>query len=195
MCDIGDNNKCLSSCRENNGKDFYQKIDNEADDINNYKCLQNCNGLLNIEGTKQCVTSCNTSYEYNGICYKSCLSNSSPYQFSTISETGENGKNICSDKCHESQPNFANDKICKIGCSHLPFNKTINDTDGSKACVEDCDLNSAYKFLDKTTSEGLSIFYCRTNCSGNDKRYLKSNYKCIDKCPESNNFIIENEDK
>jgi hypothetical protein len=191
---IGDDNKCLSSCKENNGKDFYQKIDNGADDINNYKCLQNCNGLLNIEGTKQCVTSCNTSYEYNGTCYKSCLSNSPPNQFSTINETGENGKNICSDKCHEIEPNFANDKICKSGCSHLPFNKTINETDG--ACVEDCDLNSDYKFLDKieTSDEGLSTFYCGTQCTSSNKRYLKSNYKCIDKCPKSNNFIVENGD-
>ena len=187
---IGSNNKCLSSCKENIGKDFYQKIEG----TNNYKCLENCGELLNIEGTKECVTSCNTLYEYNGTCYKSCLSNSKPYQFSTINESGGNGKNICSDKCHETQSNYANDKICKSGCSDLPFNKTINDTEGSKACVEECDLNSDYKFLDNETNGEISTFYCRTTCNSNNKRYLKSNYKCLDKCPEPNNFIEENGD-
>ena len=187
---IGDNNKCLSSCKENNGKDFYQKIVG----TNNYKCLQNCNGLLNIEGTKECVSSCNTMYEYGGICYKSCLSNSPPNQFSTINAT-ENSKNICSDKCHESQPNFGNDKICIKGCDKFPFNKTINDTDDFKSCIEECDLNSDYKFLNNITSEEGGVtsfaFYCQTNCSGSNQRYLKSNYKCIEKCPEPNNFIVE----
>ena len=191
---IGDNNKCLSSCKENNGKEFYQKIDNTVEGINNYKCLEKCDTLKNIEGTKECVPNCNTMYEYGGICYKSCLSNSPPFQFSTINnESGENSKNICSDKCHESQPYYANDKICKTGCSDLSFNKTINDTEGSKACVEECDLNSEYKFLDKKTNGETTTLYCRKECSGSNKRYLKSNYKCIDKCPEPNNFIVEDE--
>ena len=190
---IGDNNKCLSSCKENNGKDFYKKKD---DATNNYECLANCNGLLNLEGTKECVSSCNTKYEYKyeGICYKSCLSNLSPNQFSTKNDSGIK---ICSNKCHNEQPNFANDKICISGCLSLPFNKTINDTEDSKACVEDCDLNSNYKFLNNITSEDTGetpyTLYCRTTCSGSNKRYLKSNYKCIDKCPEPNNFIVKDE--
>ena len=185
---IGDNNKCLSSCKENNGKDFYQKIESTIDGINNYKCLQNCSELLNIEGTKECVSSCNSMYEYERICYKSCLSTSLP--FSTINN---DIKNICSDKCHQSQQNFANDKICINGCSNLPFNKTINDTADSKACVEECDLNSDYKFLNKEINGDTTILYCRKTCSNSNKRYLKSNYKCIEKCPEPNNFIVENE--
>jgi hypothetical protein len=79
----------------------------------------------------------------------------------------------------------------------LPFNKTINDTEDFKACVEDCDLNSNYKFLNNITSDtgGTSFaLYCNTTCSGSNKRYLKSNYKCIEKCPEPNNFILKNED-
>ena len=190
---IGDNKKCLSSCKDNNGKEFYKKKD---DTTNNYECLANCDGYLNLEGTKECVSSCNSKYEYKygGICYKSCLSNSSPNQFSTKDNSGNK---ICSSNCHNDQPNFANDKICISGCLSLPFNKTINDTEDFKACVEDCDLNSNYKFLNNITSDtgGTSFaLYCNTTCSGSNKRYLKSNYKCIEKCPEPNNFIVKNED-
>ena len=181
---IQDDNNCSSSCNN-----FYEKFNASGHD--NYKCLPNCTGKVYINGTKECIDSCGDLYEYDGKCFRNCL-NVEGHQFST---KDDDNKTICSDVCNSNEPYFENDKKCRSECMSLNSNKIINDTNNTnyKYCVSECDLNSDYKFLNNITNNDNSYsLYCRTTCEDN-KRYLKSNYKCIDKCLEPNNFTVEND--
>ena len=181
----GDNN-CSSSCESN---DFYEKFNASGHD--NYKCLSNCTGKVYINGTRECIDNCSDLYEYDGKCFRNCL-NVEGHPFST---KDNDGKKICSDECNSTEPYFENDKICRSECMNLYSNKIINDTNNTnyKYCISECDLKTDYKFLNNITNDapetGYTLF-CRTKCEDN-KRYLGSNYKCRDTCPESNNFIVE----
>ncbi len=178
---IGDDNECLNICKSPN--DYYIKEDLDGHD--NYKCLPNCNGKVSINGTKECLDSCGDLYEYNGKCYRNCL-NIINAEFST---KDINGKKICSSECISNEPYFEKDKICRSDCMSLSYNKIINDSNipSYKFCVSECNLNSDYKFLNIISD----ILYCKTTCE-NNKRYLKSDYKCRDKCPETNNYVLLN---
>ena len=181
----GDNN-CSSSCESN---DFYEKFNASGHD--NYKCLSNCTGKVYINGTRECIDNCGDLYEYDGKCFRNCL-NVEGHPFST---KDNDNKSICSDECKPTEPYFENDKICRSECMSLYSNKIINDTNNTnyKYCISECDLKTDYKFLNNITNDapetGYTLF-CRTKCEDN-KRYLRSNYKCRDTCPESNNFIVE----
>ena len=194
---VGTDNKCLSSCKEDN-KEYYEKITG----TNNYQCVINCNGKYHLEGEKECIPSCSSVdedlYEYNGVCYKSCIT----INKYSIVDTNDNNKKKCSDQCPGDAQYFQKDKICRDKCNDLTVNKIINDSDTSqyKFCVSECDLNSKYKYLNiitATTTDdppvSTSTYYCKTSCvySDNQKRYLKSNYNCYEKCPEPNNYIVE----
>ena len=205
---VNDNNECLSNCKDA-GKDYYIKIG----ETNNYKCVTNCDGKVHIEGQKECIENCTINnnenppnllelYEFNGVCYRTCISNDKPNQYSII-DTDNNNKKKCSNQCPLNAQYFESDKICRNECMSLPINKIINDSDISeyKFCVSECDLNSQYKFLNNistTISDNPPVptyqLYCKNQCSysDNQKRYLKSNYKCYEKCPEPNNYVIEN---
>ena len=181
---VGTDNKCLSSCKED-GKEFYEKIG----ETNNYQCVSNCNGKVHLEGEKECKASCDnlSEYEYNGVCYKSCLTIN---KFSIV-DTNDGDKKKCSDRCIGDAQYFEEDKICRDECKSLSINKIINDTEEYqyKYCVSKCDLNSKYKYLNTIND----IYYCRTSCdfSNGQIRYLKSNYICSGLCSEPNNFIVE----
>ena len=78
----------------------------------------------------------------------------------------------------------------------LYSNKIINDTNNTnyKYCISECDLKTDCKFLNNITNnvpETGYTLYCGIKCEDN-KRYLVSNYKFIDTCPEQNNFMVVN---
>ena len=195
---ISSNNLCLSSC-ENDVYKFYEvkEISGVDDSYKNYQCLERCSlssdNNIYMDGTKECISSCNDYYLYtNGdekICYKICISNKEK-PFSTNSSSDNTG--ICAEECQiEGKKNFLSDKICKSGCNTLP-NNIINDDD--KSCVSKCNLTSNYKYLQNESST-VNNLHCKNSCDSSlSKRYLSSNYICIEKCPPPNNYVVEDSD-
>lgn len=195
-CPIGEiyikDNKCLTSCDQ-----FYEKItftDDIDNSYNNYLCLSNCsdsnNNIKYIYGTKECIEECDpTLYEYNNVCYKTCINNPEA-QFSTNNST--RNVCVCATECLESiRSNYLNDKVCIESCQN-----TINTTiDYNGACVSKCNTTSQYKFLQQK-EPGSEILQCKEKCNDNlnTTRYMKTNYICIDKCEYPNNYVVEDED-
>ena len=197
---IGSNNKCLTSC-ENDINKYYEEKEIISDDntYKNYQCINSCNAStnnnINMEGSKECVSSCDNYLYTNGeekICYKICISNkNSRFSFSTNVSDSDNG--ICAEECKiDGEKNFLSDKICKNGCNTLP-NNIINDFDNS--CVSKCNLTSDYKYLQNKSSDDNNL-HCKNICESSlsTKRYLSSNYICIDKCAPPNNYVVEDSD-
>ena len=180
---IGYNNECLNRC-ENDG--YFELV--KEDNYKIYKCFEKCENTVNnkyyVNGTKECISNCGELYEYNKVCYKNCLLIEG-HSYS-LKETIDGTVNYsCKDKCDEENKYFGNNHICIDNCNKLPFNKTANQ---DNFCVIECDLKSNYKFLEKESDDRL---FCRENCN-NNKRYLTSNYVCIDICPSPYNFVVIN---
>ena len=190
---IGAGNKCQPSC-ENEQNKFYEKktytTENPDPDstYDNYICINDCSdstysNFKRINGTKECISSCGTTlYEYQNICYESCILNKD----APVSTKNTEGKLVCSTGCLEEEKKYyLNDKVCIANCKDT-VNKTI-DFDG-KTCVNKCDLKSNGKFL----NEGSETLKCKDKCENDSyKRFLRSNYICIEKCEIPNNYLIE----
>ena len=194
-CPLGENyvgvlNKCKSSCSNEDGI-FYKSITTEGDTYKTYQCVSNCgSNEYQLEGTNECVSDCPYYSSPNGICYKICLKDSI-YSFSA---TNDIEKKICSTGCISNTvyKYFGKDKICVKECSE-PSN-IINEQ--NNACVSKCDQNSEYKYLNgiKINTDPEQIEYrCKTSCVGENKKYSLTDYICVDKCEEPNNFIVNDE--
>ena len=182
----GDNDqqkkKCQSSCNNN----FYQKKEDVTVESVTYpiyeclssSCVSDSEKPVYINGTKECISDCGNLYKYNGVCYSSCFSiGGASFSFGTES----NGKE-CKEECDTTLPYSGSDKICVEKCEDLVNNKTY---DGNK-CVDKCNINSVNKFL--VHLEGKN--YCKSKCENNEKRFLKSNYICIEKCTAPYNYVV-----
>ena len=183
---IDENNNCIN----NNTNKYFEDISVESDEYKIYKIIDDCSSSgtnkLHIYGQKECISDCNKYNLYqvdNNICNNTCFYNSVK-RFSTVEEIEGNYKKVCKNQCHGSQPNFEEDLICKEGCNSYTAN-IINDKDNS--CVNQCNINSTYKFLQKKSDDTL---HCQEQCDETEYRYF--NYKCSESCDSINNFIVEN---
>ncbi len=176
---IGGSNMCINNCSSYGG--YYEKVENVTDGDDNYtiyKCVQSCGDKFSIFNEKECIDKCPDDYyteSMNNICYKSCDS-SIEYPFSTKDSTGAL---VCAKKCHEDQPNFGTDKICKDSCSGTS-GENITDYDGK--CVSKCE-NPFYMYLED--------WKCKSKCS--DNKFLAKNNECVDSCSKPYYFIEGNE--
>ena len=195
-CPIGENyininnNNCTSKCDDNDFYYVFNQGEYNNKSYNIYKCIDNCTNndvndkKLLVSGTKECVSECGSLYIYNSICYQDCLS--IPGFNYSLKEMGSDGNYnyTCSDSCKEKY--FGSNQICVDSCNELAFNKTANQ---ENKCLKECDLKSENKFLFNMSGS----FFCNTTCGAN-QRYLSSNYKCLDKCPDNKNFVVRNDD-
>ena len=178
---IGGNNTCLQKCSDQPSiGQYFVEIDRSSE-YSIYKCSQSCGDNYTIFNTKECSNKCPEDYyeSPSQICYFHNCTNDADYPFTTVDKENE-GKKICAKKCHESQPNYGDDKICKVGCG----DNEIIDFDGK--CVSSCQ-NSYYKFLDKINEKLTCVIQCQQG-----KKYLK-NFTCVDTCPSPNNYVEGNE--
>ena len=155
---------CLKECSSEYGEYFEKYSDNQY----RYKCLKFCDKLI-VNDTNECVSICPDDYyeSPNNICYKSCnLDKDNPF-----STKNDSNIKICSKKCHDSEPNYGDDYICKDGCS------TIIDYDNK--CVSSC-TNPYYKYQENGK--------CVNKCS----KYVDKNNKCVDECGGEYNYIEDN---
>ena len=176
---IGGNNTCLQKCSDQPSiGQYFIEIDG-SNGYPIYKCSQSCGDNYTVFNTKECSNKCPEDYyeSPNQICYLHNCTNDADYPFTTVDK---DGKKICAKKCHESQPNYGDDKICKVGCG----DNEIIDFDGK--CVSSCQ-NSYYKFLDKINEKLTCVSQCQQG-----KKYLKD-YTCVDICPSPNNYVEGNE--
>ena len=179
---IWENNECLAKCKN----DYYFIKFKELTKYTIYKCVENCietNNKYYINGTKECLSKCENLHEYNNVCYQNCLSFSDK-NFSIKNDLQEESGVItytCIESCGTKF--YGNDHICINSCNDLPFNKTANY---DNSCITECDIKSNYKFLNEI---GGSL-YCKDKCEDN-KRYLTSNYICLDKCPPPTNYVVK----
>ena len=197
VCPVGENyldeeNKlCLTSCKGFTNQ-FYEET-NGGDGYTIYKCLKNINSCssnegsnkVSINGTKECISGCGKLYEYNGVCYDSCISiTGASFSFGTT----ENGK-VCKESCELPDLYYGSDKVCVTSCEQLIKNKT----DDGRTCVEKCNTNddSVRKFLVKEVDGDNEKLICKESCDDSAKRFLKSNYICIEKCVFPNNYVVE----
>ena len=168
---IGFDNICLKKCSSEYGE-YFEKSDDEQ---YRYKCLKTC-GKLVLNDTKECVSECPPNDYFkspNNICYKSCdLDKDNPF-----STKNDNGTKICSKKCHNSEPNYGENYICKVGCSDSTETSII-DYDGK--CVSSC-TNPYYKFIENKK--------CVNKCT----KYVNKNNECVDKCEGDYNYVEDNE--
>ena len=171
---IKDGNKCSVKCDDD--KKYKFKVDNG--DYIVYECVDECTSQKEVNGKNECVDSCeeNGLIEKNNICYYDCNSIES-----NLYEKIEKGKRVCVSGCGDLYYNNNNeDKVCGSECLFLS-KKIINE--GDKFCVNKCDTNTDYKFLQIKDNK----LYCSTSCdqSSENKRYLEDDYKCIPKCPNT----------
>ena len=180
---IGINDKCLKKC-ENDG--YFEILKKTTYNI--YKCVTDCENTsgnnYHVNGTKECISSCGKLYEYENVCYQNCLGIEG-HSYSLNQTTNDEDKYTCKESCGDNKY-YGNNHICIDSCNELPFNKTANH---DNSCVSECDLQSNYKFLVKESDDRL---FCKDKCS-NNKRYLTSNYVCIDVCPSPYIFVVINE--
>ena len=192
---IGKDNKCLTSCENDENKYYIKKIFESDPDSSypNYECKTNCkssNNKIYNYGEKECLEECDDYLYIKGdekICYKNCYLSDLP--FST--KNNEN-KKVCANQClKEGEKNYLSDKICISKCKDNAINNTIDDGDNS--CVSTCNLLSQYKYL-QVQSESDDSLHCKNRCENfvNSKnRYHKSNYICQEKCLAPNNYVVE----
>ena len=178
---IGGNNTCLQKCSDQPSiGQYFVEIDG-SNEYPIYKCSQSCGDNYTVFNTKECSNKCPENEDYyespNKICYLHNCTNDVDYPFTTVDN---DMKKICAKKCHESQPNYGDDKICKVGCG----DNEIIDFDGK--CVSSCQ-NSYYKFIDKIDGKLTCVSQCQQG-----KKYL-TDYTCVDICPSPNNYVEGNE--
>ena len=184
---IGGNNTCLQKCSDQPSiGQYFVEID-RSNEYPIYKCSQSCGENYTIFNTKECSNKCpenteNPENEYyyqspSKICYLHNCTKDADYPFTTVDK---DGKKICAKKCHNNQPNFGDDKICKAGCGE----NEIIDFDGK--CVSSCQ-NSYYKYADIIDGKLSCVNQCQKG-----KKYLK-NYTCVDTCLPPTNFVEGNE--
>ena len=158
-----DANNHRKFCLPNSDTVFYNNFTYEGEDGYKY-IVNNCNdvGLIEIEGTKKCVYSCEykniTVYTTEG---KKCvdeIKNDTYYRYN----------NLFFISCNETQ---------------VLFNKTTyeyNSTDDYNICVEDCSL---------TDKPFLFENQCIQDCNETGFRYYYEN-TCLENCNSSINFTI-----
>ena len=197
-CPIGENyinnnnNNCSTSCKKYENQ-YYQSEEtvtlDGGDTYTIYKCLTDIvscientdNGkTVSLDGTKECISGCGNLYEYEGVCYSSCINN----QNAKFSFGINNNEKVCKSQCEEPYPYSGNDKICIASCDELANTKTI---DGSN-CVDKCDISSNSE--NKSLNLYNEKYYCKPKCEQSEKRFLKSNYICISKCEAPNNYVV-----
>lgn len=203
--DINDK-ECVEQCPTNNN--FIQKNSNQ--------CVTKCQKddffiEATIDGIYQCLDSCPTDQGYFYVfeneeikrkCYKGC-----PTDFNFVADNTQN-KFICFSRCPSTHPFYiAADKGDKSYYTCLEANPCLGsnsyyfegkcrtgtecktDCDKlyveNKICVEECSNDNKYKKFEDP------IFKCQSFCDSND--FIDSENKCIDKCPEKENYI--NDDK
>ena len=183
---IGNDNNCLNKC-ENDG--YFELF--KEDSYNIYKCVSNCldttSNNFYVNGTKLCISNCGELYVHNNVCYRNCLGIEN-HSYSLKKPIEGVNEYTCEESCGDNKY-YDNNHICIDSCNELPFNKTANH---SNSCVTECDLKSDYKFLEKGSDSNSDKLFCKDKCS-NGKRYLTSNYVCIDVCPSPYIFVVINE--
>lgn len=168
---IGNDHICLKNCSLEYGQ-YFEEYDN-----NTYKCIKTCDKLI-LNDNKKCVSNCPQDYyelSEDKICYyKSCNLFNKDYPFATINE---DGINICSKKCNDSQPNYGDDYICKNGCNDNDKTPIIDYND---KCVSSCN-HPYYQYQENNT--------CVYKCS----KYVDNKKNCVFKCEGDYNYIEDNE--
>ena len=107
---IGGNNTCLQKCSDQPSiGQYFIEIDG-SNGYPIYKCSQSCGDNYTVFNTKECSNKCPEDYyeSPNQICYLHNCTNDADYPFTTVDK---DEKKICAKKCHESQPNYGDDKI------------------------------------------------------------------------------------
>ena len=159
------NNKCLTSCIEQNKYPFSL----QGSVSNPQPCLKECPLRYHYynDDQKICLSSCPKYFDSQSKqCIDSCpSSNNAPYKF-IINE------NECSNKCTENANFIVN----------------INNNEVSeKKCSIKCDSeNHLYYEVDLTIDDKVvKVYQCTNNCTTNDNQYtLQYGDRCVDKCPE-----------
>ena len=167
------NKLCLKNC--SGYGDYYKTITIGETEI--ISCLSSCGENDLILPNNTCINDIicpDGLFKVDNKCIQSCNPNDPNKPFTTIDE---NGKKICATKCNEAQPNYGEDKICKVGCEDETVNKII---DWDKKCVPNC-TNKYYIYLE----EGK----CVNQCSESNFYF---NNECISACSSTiNNHYIE----
>ena len=86
------------------------------------------------------------------------------------------------------------ERNCAASCDNTEnYFKYYNEND--YICKDSCDLlieEDTNRYTDKCNDEHYKFQYdhkCLVQCLEGNKRYLRSNYKCIDKCPDPTIFL------
>ena len=159
---ITNGNECKPNCGTNE-KEIIKEI---KDSYTIYKCISSCNdNLFYSESEKKCFSVC------KGNDYLK------PFSLSKKDSGGSIIERKCDSSCDNAENSFKyyndNDYICKESCGLLIEENT-------NRCTDKCN-DELYKFqYDRQ---------CLRQCPQEHNRYLRSDYKCIDKCLEPNIFL------
>ena len=194
-CNFYDDDICLNSCKESNGKPYHQK--------DNKECIPNCGSLYlkKIDNTcyqasdtecnfikensdqKICLSECNLEDGFilpedtTKECHNSCSGTSKQYY--------NHGENICLDKCS------LNNKIYHKDGEYECFS-SCKDIDGTLIYAKE-DGNGAYTCQSSPPSSGCDYYFPLNNgvklcvdlsyCTGRHYEYLKGK-ECVEECSD-----------
>ena len=190
-----DDDFCLNSCKESNGKPYHNKNDkkciSECDNSNGYYLNKNdnicyqtsdtkCKFFKENSGQNICLSACSVEDGFISTegtpnkCHNSCPGSTKKYY--------NHGENICLAKCsinnklYHKQGEFECFSSCKDIDGTLIYAKS--DTDGAYSCHSSPPSGCAYYF---PLNNGVKLCVDLEYCTGRNYKYLKGN-ECIEEC-------------
>ena len=202
---VGNNDECKKACEEEDGLNYYEMDFSSLTpppEHKIYKCTNGCppeRKNKEVNNGNQCYdNSCTENYPYlseeENLCYDNCLKSGTNTFSLTYYDT--DGTTITSQICGKGCDSntgykyYGKDKKCIADCEKLGDTKIVNY---NNECVEECDLNSEYRFqLNKKCEKG-----CEQDDPTNPtpttpplKMYSKNNYICKDECGQGERIVL-----